>query len=286
MSKVYLNDKIVDSDQAMISAMDAGFLYGAGLFETMRCHNGVVFSLQDHLDRLFFSSAKLGINISHDKQGLSHAIDEVLTANGLNEARIRLTVSTGVVAGDSQEVQSTVLIAATELQDYPDVYYQKGIQVILCPHRQNPSDPLTGHKTTSCFSRMTAIKQAHQKKAAEALWFTTDGRLAEGCISNCFLVKNEKILTPPIETRILPGVARENVCKIAIRDKIELIERPLIIDDLLASDEVFLTNVIMKVIPVIGIEKHTVGTGSPGPMTQRLITRFNEEIENQCRPHV
>ena len=283
MSKVFLNDKLVDASDARISIGDAGFLYGAGLFETMRAQNGKVFCLRDHLDRLCFSAAKLGFNLPHDRSALAHAIDQLLQANELPEARLRLTLTAGCVSDSSDEPVPTLLITATKLTPYPEEYYRDGVMVVLCPYRQNPADPISGHKSTSYFARMLALQQARTQRAAEALWFTTEGQLAEGCISNVFLVKDGALLTPPIETPVLPGVAREVICKIAIRDKLDLVERALTIDDLLGAHEVFISNVIMKVMPVVAIEKHSVGEGKVGPITETLKHCFNDEIEQQCK---
>jgi branched-chain amino acid aminotransferase len=169
------------------------------------------------------------------------------------------------------------------LQGYSEDYYKNGIRVILCPYRQNPSDPLTGHKSTSYFPRMLALRLAHRSHAAEALWFTPDGGLAEGCVSNVFLVKHGTLLTPPLDTPVLPGIARKAVATIAGEQSLTLSEQRLTIDDLLGADEVFLTNVIMKVLSVTGIEKHTVGEGKVGPVSRRLLTAFDESIKNPCR---
>jgi len=130
---------------------------------------------------------------------------------------------------------------------------------------------------------MLGLNLAHQKKAAEALWFTIDNRLAEGCISNVFLVKDSALYTPPIVTPVLAGVARKTVCQIALTNSIELIEKDLRIDDVLAADEIFLTNVIMQIMPVSSVEKHTVGNGKVGPMTKKLQEKFDEYIKRQCR---
>ncbi len=283
MAKVFLNDKLLEAENARISVADAGFLYGAGLFETMRAQNGTVFCLLDHLDRLLLSADRLGFNLPHDRSALAAAIDSVLQANQFPEARLRLTVSAGSVAPGADEPMPTVLITAVKLQAYPEEYYKDGVIVVLCPSRQNPSDPTTGHKSTSCFSRMLALQQARTRKAAEALWFTSEGNLAEGCISNVFLVKDGKLFTPPLDTPVLPGVARATVCKIALRNKLELVEKALRIDDLLGAHEVFVSNVIMKVMPVVAIEKHTVGQGKVGPITEDLKHDFTDEIERQCR---
>jgi branched-subunit amino acid aminotransferase/4-amino-4-deoxychorismate lyase len=127
------------------------------------------------------------------------------------------------------------------------------------------------------------LKQAHEKKAAEALWFTTDGRLAEGCVSNVFIVKDSTVYTPAANTPILPGIARKTVCEIARNHNIALIEKELSIDDLLSADEVFLTNVIMQVMPVAAIEKHTVGQGKPGEVTKKIAELYDKFVKESCQ---
>lgn len=281
--KVFLNNKLVDIDKARISVTDSGFLYGAGLFETMRSYKGTVFSLKDHLDRLFFSSRSLSINNPYDRKYLTDTIYKVLQANKLTDARLRLTLTNGPMSLPDEQRAPTLLITATKLQPYPAEYYKKGVLVVLCPFRQNAGEPTCGHKTTSYFSRMIALNRAHQKRAAEALWFTTNNRLAEGCISNVFLVKDSVLYTPPIETPVLAGVARKTVCQIALTNSIKLVEKDLYIDDVLAADEIFLTNVIMQIMPVTAVEKHTVCDGKVGTMTKRLQKSFDEFIKKECR---
>ncbi len=281
--KIFLNDKIVDSDQGCIASGDGGLLYGAGLFETMRCHNGVVFRLDDHLDRLLTSAAALSIESSHDKSQLGKAVYQVLQANELTEARIRLTLTSGPVTQTEEQRRSTLLITAVSSQPYPPEYYQAGVLAVLCPYRQNPSDPTCGHKTTCYYPRLLALRHAHSIGAAEALWFTTDNRLAEGCVSNVFLVKNSKLLTPALSTPVLPGVARRTVIESAARQSIQVEERDLSIEDLLSADEIFLTNVVMEIVPVVGVEKHTVGNGKVGPVAAKMREAFVQAMEEHCR---
>jgi branched-chain amino acid aminotransferase len=280
--KVFLNDKLIDSEKARISATDSGFLYGAGLFETMRSYDGVVFALEDHLDRLFSSGEALSINNPYDKKYLTDAIYKVLKANKLTDARLRLTLSNGPMAEFEGQHKATLLITATKLQLYPGEYYEKGVMVILSASRQNTFEPTCGHKTTCYFSRLITLNIAHQQRAAEALWFTTDNRLAEGCVSNVFLVKDSVLYTPSIEMPVLAGIARKTVCEIASTNSIKLVEKDLYIDDVLSADEIFLTNVIMQILPVNSVEKHTVGDGKVGAMTKRLRIIFREHVESQC----
>ena len=280
--QVFLNDKLVDIDKATISVTDSGFLYGAGLFETMRSHNGVVFALTDHLDRLFASADVLSINNPYDREYIAEAIDKVLRANKLTDARLRLTLTNGPMAESEEQRKSTLLITAAKFRPYPPEYYKKGVLVVLCPFKQNPIDPASGRKTTSYFSRMIALNLAHQKKAAEAIWFTVDNRLAEGCISNVFLFKNSELYTPPINTPVLPGVARKTVCLLAKQNSIKLTEKDLSIDDLLGADEIFLTNVIMQVMPITRVENHTVGDGRVGDVAKKLQTSFDQLVKSEC----
>jgi len=111
----------------------------------------------------------------------------------------------------------------------------------------------------------------------------TDGRLAEGCVSNLFLVKAGAMATPPLTTPVLPGVARKSVLEIAAAEKLQFVERELFINDLLEAEEVFLTNVIMGVMPVVGIEAHTVGDGKVGPVVKRLMACYENFVKERCQ---
>jgi len=283
MERVFLNDKLVDIDKASVPVTDAGFLYGAGVFETMRAQNGVVFALNDHLDRLFLSASRLSIVNTYDKKSIIEAIQMLLKANKLKNARLRITLTAGVMSAPEQLQKPTLLITAAKLQPYPARYYNRGALTVLSPYRQNTAEPTYGHKTTSYFPRMLALQVAQQKKAAEAIWFTVDNRLAEGCVSNVFLVKDSTLLTPPVNTPVLAGVARKTVCHLAVNNAIELHEKNLFIHDILEADEIFLTNVIMKVLPVIQFEKHVVKDGKPGEVTKKLIKEFDKYIKIQCQ---
>jgi branched-chain amino acid aminotransferase len=281
VEKVFLNDRLIEGDKAFISVKDSGLLYGVGLFETMRSCNGMVFALADHLDRLFFSAQSLSINISYSKEQITEAIYQTLLANNLSDARLRLTVTGGTMSDEQNQRKSTLLVTATQFNPYSEQYYQKGATVILSSFKQNPSDPISGHKSINYLPRMLALDIARQKAATEALWFTIDNRLAEGCISNVFLVKSSALYTPPVETPVLAGVARKSVCQIAINKSIKLIEKNLFITDLLEADEVFLTNVIMRILPVTHIEAHVVGDGKVGAVTKKLAGLFDDFVRQK-----
>ena len=280
--KVFLNDGLTDLNKACVSIRDTGFLYGAGLFETMRSYNGTVFALDEHLHRLFSSIEALAINNTYSRSDIEDAIKAVLVANELTNARLRLTLTSGAITGEENLPQSTLLVTASPITPYPKEYYEKGIKLILSPYRQNPHDPTAGHKTLSYFSRIFALNFAHTKGGVEAVWFTTSGFLAEGCISNIFLVKDSKIFTPTVQTPVLPGITRKMICRLAEENSIELVEKDLTIDDTLGADEVFITNSIMQVMPVNSLEKHAYGNGKVGTVTKKIAALYKQLIESQC----
>ena len=275
--KVFLNGQIVEADSAAVSVTDSSYLYGIGLFETMRAVGGKVFRLADHMERLNNSAEALSIFNSYTDEQIKRGIAQVLEANEVTESRMRLELSNGPIQADGTAV-TNLLITAPAFVPYPQDYYDKGVRVILTDFRQSSKNPYAGHKTTCYGPRLTALRNAHEKLAAEALWFTTENALAEGCISNVFLVKNGALYTPPVTTPVLPGIARKTVIEIAEAEDIICYEEPLRIEDLLGSEEVFLTNVIMEVLPVAAVEAHTVGEGKPGTLAKKLGGLFRDRL--------
>lgn len=273
-----LNGSLVDSDKAAVPACDSGFLYGIGLFETIRVVNRSPFALDDHLDRLMASCEKLDIHCPLTRAQITDSISQTLKANNLSDARVRLTLSRGDISKEDSD--STILITTAPFIPYPDELYKKGAGVILTDYRHNTADPLAGHKTTSYFSRLVVLKEAQKKRTAEALWFTHDGILAEGCVSNVFVVKDSVIYTPRLDTPVLPGIARKHIFKLANEIDINCTEKDLTITDLLGADEVFLTNVVMLALPVIAVEAHTVGDGKPGKITKKIIENFRKLVNS------
>lgn len=284
--QVFLNGHIVSAAEASVSVFDAGFTHAAGLFETLRAYNGLVMRLKDHVRRLADSAATLELQIDVDKAAIEHGIDQLLKANHLTDARIRWVMTPGDVPRPGQTLTSpippTTLITATKAQTYPAQMYEQGMRVCISPYKQNRMDPLSGHKTLAYLPRLLAMKEAAQRSCNEALWFSTDNMLAEGSISNVFIVKDEKLLTPPINTPVLPGVVRGVVIELAEAEGIPIEQRPIDINALLAADEVLLTGSVLEIMPVTSIEKHVVGKGAPGKMAKRLAQLYKEQVIKEC----
>lgn len=283
-ANVYLNGRFVEEPDANVSIYDGGFMHGAGLFETMRAENGRVFRLESHVERLRESAAKLLTPIERSALPAEGVFTELLERNGLKTARVRMTVTAGAMRGDknAENTGCTVCVTAAQLDSYPLDYYEKGVPVALCDYRLSPSDPIAGHKTTNYLPRLLALRQAQQGQCVEALWFTTANRLAEGSISNVFVINKETLKTPPLETPVLPGIARGVVLEIAAAAAKQVEECPLTVNDLLDGDEVLLTNAIMQVVPVIRVEKHDIRDGRVGPVAKELLRQYRERVKEEC----
>ncbi len=282
---VCLNGKLVQPDQATISVFDSGFMQGIGLFETMRAYHGRVFRLRQHLERLIASARTLGWTAVPELEVLRDHVQQVVGAIEHADARVRLTVTTGSLRPGREEDETpalAIVATATPGMSYPEQIYRNGVTVVVTDYRQNVHDPTTGHKTTSYFARLAALREAHRKGAFEALWFTHANRLAEGCISNVFLVQGERLRTPPLQTPVLPGITRAAVIEAARAHGVEVEEKPLTIHDLLEADEVFLTNSMMEIVPVVRVEREPIGSEKPGELTRRINGWFGEIIEREC----
>lgn len=279
-----VNGVLVTADEARISVFDSGFMQGIGLFETMRAYGGVVFCAAAHAQRLITSAKKLGWATTPTEQALLAAIEQVVGACEHSASRVRLTVTTGSLrsAEPSDEPCLTIVATAAAGGGYPDEFYRRGARVTISNYRQQGHDPTVGHKTTSYFARLAALREAHAAGALEALWFTLDGKLAEGSISNVFVVRGEQLLTPTLETPILPGITRAAVLKLSKKLNIAANEQDLSIHDLLDADEVFLTNSMMEILPVIRVEKEDVGNARPGETTMRLLAAYRELVQEEC----
>jgi branched-subunit amino acid aminotransferase/4-amino-4-deoxychorismate lyase len=301
---IHINGQLLPYDSAAVAPSDAGLLHGAGLFETMRARNRKVFRVRQHLERITRSAQIQGIALALGETQLVEITQELLDANGLTDARLRLTITRGDLHAATVEnpvPQVTLILSAAEFRPYPASLYEKGMTVIISRYKQNPENPLTGHKTTSYLDRLIALRDAQQAVnpeagaggggggggAGEALWFTAGtNMLAEGSISNVFLVDAAGLLCTPPSTvpdktnqrLCLPGITRRVVLELATAMNILPHERMLTIQDLLSAREVFLTNAIMGLMPVTHIEKHTVGNGAPGEMTRRLREAYGQAL--------
>ncbi len=292
--QVWLNGEFVDHDSATVPVFDAGFQHGVGLFETMSARNGRVFRAEAHMHRLIESARELLLSDRLREAPLVEAVNHVVQRNDLDAARVRLTVTGGNLnrlqsKGEGQ-VDPAVLIVAQPPTEYPPAFFEDGVTTIIADGRDNPFDPMAGHKTLNYWSRIHALQNAASKKAGEAIRFTVSNHLAGGSVSNIFLVKDGELHTPiargeevkqAIASSVLPGITRAAIIELAESMNIDTVKRLLDINDLLAADEVFLTNSSWGVLPVAGVEREKIADGKVGALTQQLRNAWLELVENE-----
>lgn len=295
MATVFLNGSFVSADDARVSAFDAGLTHGVGLFETMaggvRDGEAAVTRLHDHLDRLAASARVLRLTDELRKPALAEAVRRTVEACGLARQRVRLSITGGDLnllasseAGRSHD--PTVLITAQPATAYPQAMFDRGVVVAITDAKANPFEPTAGHKTLNYWWRLSALRDASAKGAAEALVFQVTNHLCGGCVSNAFVVKDGALLTPiargeeaagALPSPVLPGITRGAVIDAARELGIDVTARMLTIDDVLGADELFLTNSSWGVLPVTAVEASAIGSGTPGEITRDVRTRLLDE---------
>jgi branched-chain amino acid aminotransferase len=275
---VYLNDRFVPQEEAVVSVFDHGFLYGDGVYETLRAYRGRVFQLAEHLARLDRSASHLQLRLPVGPERLADLVRESLRRNQLQEAYLRITLSrgTGEIGLDPALCKSpTLVIIAKPFQPYPESIYADGVAVIIAKTRRNLPEALSPQvKSLNFLNNILAKMEAKTAGAHEALMLNHRGELTEGTTSNVFTVRGGRLLTPSVESGILDGITRGLVLQLAAELGIPSEETRLTVEDLTRAEECFLTNTTQEVLPVTQVDGWMIGNGRPGGITRRLHISF------------
>ena len=275
--QIYLNGHIVPEAEALVPVTDRGFLYGDGVFETMRSYGGEVFKARRHMQRLQRSASMVSITPPLDERGVMDAVLKTMAANGLEDATIRVTVSRGSGPrgiDPTLEYKPTIVVMAWPFAPYGPALYEGGVGAIIAQTRRTPPSSLSPLiKSCNYMSNIIAKGEAVRAGAFEALMLNQDGLLAEGTICNLFFLRGKTLMTPSIDCGILDGITREHVISLAGGLGIPVKEGTFTPDDLYAADEVFLTSTSMEVMPVSGVDSATYAVG---PVTKSLMAAYSE----------
>lgn len=279
---VYLNGKLIPRSQAKVSVLDYGFLFGFGLYETIRAYHGKVFRLDNHLARLRYSGDKLGILIKPAE--IRQAVLDTVEANDFTDTRIRITVSIGegtMTPDLSSCTEPTVLVLAGEYHPFPPEKYARGFKAVVSAIRRNSRSPVTYLKSANTMESMLARREAREAGADEALFLNEKGYLTEASGSNVFLVSDGVLKTPRYGTGILPGVTRVVVFELAAKLGIKFKEMNTMPDELFSADEAFLTNSLIEVMPLTQVNGKIIGNGKVGKVTRKLMTAYRKLVAGE-----
>ena len=275
----YLNGKFIKRNELKISPFDRGFQFSDGVYETIRLHNGRLFRLPEHFDRLKNSLTGLKINFSDFSQ-LESAIFKLVRINSFSTEH--LLVYLQITRGDffprqhsfpPPDVKPTVFISVTPFKP-KEHELKKGIKVILCDDLRWGRCDI---KSTMLLPNILAKQEALEKGSGEAV-LVRSGFITEGTHTNFFAVKSGKLYTHPLSNSILNGVTRKVILEICRDNKTPVVENAINASELKSFDECFITGTISEVTPVIQVDDWEVGNGKPGPITMKLQKTLCEMI--------
>jgi branched-chain amino acid aminotransferase len=280
-TKVWVNNKFVPEGAARVSVFDRGFMYGDGVFETMRSYAGVIFKLDEHVNRLYTSLSVLGIRPPYAKERLKSIINRSLKVNGLKSAYVKVIITRGegrFGIGYKDAFKPNIVVVSKNFDGYPGWMFDRGISAEIAGIRQNDQSVLSRVKSLNFLGYILARFEAKDMGYDEAILENASGHIAEAATSNIFLVKKGALITPSLLSGILPGIARATVIGIARKIGMPVKEKTILRKDLLNADEVFLTNSLAEILPVTKVGPRKIGKGSPGDVTKLLRICYQKEV--------
>ncbi|HJS66094.1 MAG TPA: aminotransferase class IV [Nitrospiraceae bacterium] len=285
---IYLNDRFVKDEEAVISVFDHGFLYGDGVYETIRSYGSRIFMRDQHLARLRRSADSIGLTIPIPDLTWSDLLRESMARNNIGNAQqdayLRITISRG--AGDigldpALCSTPTVVIMAKPLHPPTPEQYRTGVSLIVAKTRRNLPSALSPQiKATNFLNNILAKREAIAAGAFDSILLNWESHLTECTVSNLFFVQTGRLGTPALACGLLDGITRDIVLNLAREARIPIDEGHFGIEAIHQADECFLTNTSMEVMPVTMVDGHPVGNGTPGILTQELHRLF---IANRIR---
>lgn len=274
---LYQNGRYIREDEIVISPFDHGFLYGIGLFETIRLYDGHPFLLDDHLQRLNDGLRHLHIDYTVEKEVIVEVLQELLKRNHLRHARVRINVSAGegIVGLPQQPYTKPNLIIFISPLSEPTNQLQEKESVILQIRRNTPETDWR-LKSLHYGNNIAAKMELKNQPEREGIFLTEEGYIAEAITSNIFFVKEKTLYTPKQSTGILLGITRQFILLLAEKLGLSIQEGLFTVDDMREAEEVFITNSIQEIVSIRKILDVGEYSGASGEMTKTLFQLYTQ----------
>jgi len=277
--KVYVDGRFYDEKNAKISVFDHGLLYGDGVFEGIRAYNGRVFKLTEHIERLYDSAKAILLDIPLAPAAMTRAVVQTCRRNKVADGYIRLVVTRGVGTlglNPNRCKRGSVIIIAGKIQLYPPALYERGMDIVTVPTTRNLVNAVNpAIKSLNYLNNILAKIEANIAGVEEAIMLNSEGFVAECTGDNIFIVKGERLLTPPLSAGALYGITRGIVLDLGRESGLAVGDPNLTRYDLYTADECFLTGTGAEIIPVVKIDGRVIGRGRPGATTRSLIEKYH-----------
>ncbi|HEY7290528.1 MAG TPA: aminotransferase class IV [Vicinamibacterales bacterium] len=286
---VNVNGRIFDQEHAVISVFDHGFLYGEGVYETLRTYDGQPFLFGRHMERLRRSAGMLALDVPLTDAQIDERFRDSVRAADLGtapdrEAYIRILVTRGIgeLTYDPAACPTpSVVVIVKPNVDPPAWAFERGVRVSLVGVvRNHPSSLNPMIKSNNLLNNALAMQEAVGKGSFEGLMRNHRGEIAECTQSNFFIVKDGAALTPPIEAGLLPGITRAFLFEIGAEIGIPVRDQVLRDADVFAADEAFLTSTTRELVPIVRVDDRTIGSGAPGMVTKKLLDAFRSRARS------
>jgi len=285
---VNVNGRTFDQEHAVVSVFDHGFLYGEGVYETLRTYNGQPFLFERHMQRLRRSAGMLALAVPLDDAAIDARFRETMRAASLGdtperEAYIRILVTRGVgelTYDPAATPTPSIVVIVKPLVPPSREVFERGVTVSLVPIvRNHPATVNPLIKSNNLLNNALAMQEAFRRGGYEGVMRNYRGELAECTQSNLFIVKNGAALTPPLDAGLLPGITRAFLFEVGDARGIPVREAVLRDEDLFAADEAFLTSTTREVVPIVKVDDRTIGSGAPGPVTRALLDAYRDKAQ-------
>lgn len=279
---IYLNNRFVEEEQAVVSVFDHGFLYGDGVYETIRSYGNRIFMRDQHIARLYRSADAIGLTIPVPRKTWPDLLHDAMTRNDVGNAQrdayLRITISrgTGEIGLDPALCPSpTVVIMTKPLLPPAPTLYETGVALTIAQTKRNLPGALSPQiKATNFLNNILAKREAIAAGVYDSVLLNWKDDVAECTTSNLFFIHHGSLKTPSLDCGILDGITRSIVMQLAAETGLPMEEGRYGAAELLCADECFLTNTSMEILPVVAIDRQDIGSGRPGAITRRLRSLF------------
>ena len=285
--KIWIDGQLVPEDEAKVSVMDHGLLYGDGCFEGIRIYNGRIFKLGSHLRRMWDSAEEIRLQSPYSMEEVDRAIRETVSANQLTDGYIRLVFTRGVGTLGLHPFLCpvpTVFVIADTIKLYPQELYESGMQIIVAERRRVPRECLDPQiKSLNYLNNILAKIEAIDAGVLEALMLNMEGWVSECTGDNVFVVKDGAVFTPPPDAGILNGITRQFLIDdLGPSLGLPIQEKLFRLEEVYQADELFLTGTAAEVIGVTRIGDRVIGDGTVGPITRRFVSEFRDRVTSDA----
>lgn len=278
---VFVNGSYVPKQEATISVFDRGFIFGDGVYEVVPVIAGKMVDKAYFIERLARSLGELEIEWPCSRDDVLAMLNELITRNALIEGMVYLQITRGIADRDfafPADITSSIVAFSSELTLIDNPAARTGIPVMTTPDLRWKRRDI---KSVNLLGQVLAKQNAVTRGGKEG-WMIEDGVITEGVSSSAYIVKEQVIITRPLSNEILPGIRRRTLLELCEKEGITLEQRLFTLDEALAADEAFISSATTIVLPVVSIDGSTIGTGEPGPITQKLRSLYLARLKTEA----